>query len=846
MRTNPRYAAGITASWLLPAQSARLADLPVGICDATRAALARCGVQSLYSHQSQAIASILRGQDVAIVTGPASGKTLCYNIPVLDVMLQNPTACALYLFPTKALAQDQLTSWLELSRGVIPNALAATYDGDTPAGARARIRREARLLITNPDMLHVGILPHHARWQRFFAGLDFVVVDEMHSYRGLFGSHVANVLRRLQRICTFHGSRPIFVSSSATIANPGELARHLLGRDVTVIAEDGAPRGDRHFVLYRPPAVGDGGNVQRSLVLEAASVANLMLDHGLATIVFGRSRLTTELMLTYLREHARQRRRTIQSIRGYRGGYLPRERRAIEAGLRTGKVQGVAATNALELGVDIGELTACVLAGFPGTIASTRQQAGRAGRRQESSVTVLVGGATALDQYILMHPEYLSGRTPERAWLAPDNVNILRSHLKCACFELPIGMEAPFDSQCGVEDHLMSIAAEEGVLRRSGGKWYWMSSQYPAQGLSLRTASARRVSIRDEGRREIGEVDGESAAFLVYPGAVYLHEGETYLVRELDQEEGRATAARSEVDYFTDVSVSVNVDVQEVWRSSELGDLRREAGLVRVVSRPTRFRQVQFYTHAVIGEQELDLPERELVTEAYWLALRDTMVRELRDAGDWTIAPILSYGPNWSQQRRRARRKDGFCCRNCGKPEPVGRQHDVHHLRPFRSFDCRPGENSNYLLANRLSNLVTLCPDCHPRVEALHAVQGTLEGLAHLMASLAPIYLMCDRRDFALISDLEFRHTGTPAVMAYDLVPGGAGLSRALYQLDGELLHSCWEWLDACSCADGCPACTGAPPQPGAGAKHRVRQLLARLLECLDIGRSGSGTVDQL
>jgi len=425
LRTDPRFVQRITHWHHIPAEHARYGPVPEGLEQPVVDALHRRGMGRLYAHQAKAIATTLRGEDVAVVTGSASGKTLCYNVPVLNALLRDPGARALYLFPTKALAQDQLAAWQELSQEAAPDARAATYDGDTRSSARPGIRNKASILLTNPDMLHMGILPHHTKWQAFFSRLKYVVIDEMHVYRGVFGSHVANVLRRLRRICQFYGARPRFICCSATIANPCQLAQQLIGRPATLIDEDGSPRGERHFILYNPPLVDPAQFVRRSVILEATTVADLFLSRDQSTIVFCRSRLATELLLTYLRQAQDEHGRTRDSIRGYRGGYLPHERRAIERGLRDGSVRGVVCTNALELGVDIGELSACVLTKYPGTIASTWQQAGRAGRRQGVSAAVLIGGPSALDQYLLCSAALPS----KRCW--PPTTSVFCAHTLC-------------------------------------------------------------------------------------------------------------------------------------------------------------------------------------------------------------------------------------------------------------------------------------------------------------------------------------------------------------------------------------------------------------------------------
>jgi DEAD/DEAH box helicase domain-containing protein len=827
LRLNPRFAGQITAWQHLPARPGRFGPIPDGLDSQLLDALHRQGIQNWYTHQSQAIAAALRGEDVAIVTGAASGKTLCYNVPVLQALLRDPHARALYLFPTKALAQDQLAAWQGLSLNLLPPAAAAAYDGDTPASARTRIRESARLLVTNPDMLHVGILPHHTRWASFFSGLKYIVVDEMHAYRGVFGSHVANLLRRLRRICHFYGAQPTFICCSATIANPQELATLLVGRPVVLVDEDGSPRGERHVILYNPPMVDQAQGVRRSTLLEAAAVADFFLGRKLPTIVFSQGRLSTELLLTYLRQAGEKRGQPPGNIRGYRGGYLPRERRAIERGLREGSVLGVVSTNALELGIDIGELSVCVLAGYPGSIASTWQQAGRAGRRQDVSAVVLVGGPSALDQYLLSHPAFFFGRTPEEARLAPDNPFLLRSHLQCAAFELPIADGERLSEHGDTTALLRELADGEGVLRYARKRWYWMSNRYPAHEVSLRTATQDNFAIVQKTNGEvIGQVDAASAPMLIHPGAVYLHEGQPYLVEALDWEKRTAHVRAAKAEYFTTASLSIKIEVLRVWESSAEGAAARAHGEVRVRTKATQFQQMAWYTHERLATLPLDLPEQTLLTTAYWMSLSERVVTAMRDLGDWTIAPILSYGPNWATQRQRARERDGYRCRHCGVPEGRDREHDVHHIRPFRTFDYRPGQNENYLAANDLSNLITLCPECHRRLETARAMQGTLDGLANLLRALAPLYLMCEPRDLGVTADLDFPFTHAPTVVMYDAVPGGVGFSTALYRLHDELLHACREWVSQCPCEEGCPACVGAPVEVGMGAKARVRQLL--------------------
>ncbi|MDY7040988.1 MAG: DEAD/DEAH box helicase, partial [Chloroflexota bacterium] len=541
LRQSPTFMRGVTAWKELPAREGRYAEFPTSLDHRLRDALRAQGIERLYTHQAASVEAATRGENVVVVTPTASGKTLCYNLPVLHALLGESNARALYLFPTKALAQDQLHELETFVKSLGGGIRAATYDGDTPTGSRRTIRDQARIVITNPDMLHTGILPHHTKWGGIFAGLRYVVVDEVHTYRGVFGSHVANVIRRLKRICDFYGSRPQFICCSATIANHQELIERLVEEPFTLIDDDGAPRAKKHFILYNPPLVNLELGLRRSSVLEAKSIAREFLEADVQTLIFTRARLTTEVLLTYLRDEMGKENTTNDSkekIRGYRGGYLPQQRRAIEQGLRQGTVRGVVATNALELGIDIGDMAACVMTGYPGTIASSWQQAGRAGRTSSVSAAVLVSGGSPLDQYVITHPHYFFGRSPEHALINPDNLAICTAHIQCAAFELPFRAGESFGHFPNTGEAL-DFLAEAGVLHRAGNDFHWMHDSYPAEAISLRTGTNDNFVIVDHTdgtERVIGEVDAFSAPFLIHEEAIYIHEGQPYQVQTLDWE----------------------------------------------------------------------------------------------------------------------------------------------------------------------------------------------------------------------------------------------------------------------------------------------------------------------
>ncbi|HEY64811.1 MAG TPA: DEAD/DEAH box helicase [Caldilineae bacterium] len=817
LRLEPRFMRCVTAWRRLPRRPGRYAPLPDSLDVRLRRMLEARGIRQLYQHQAMALSAIAQGQHVVIVTSTASGKTLCYNLPVLSLLLQDPDACALYLFPTKALAHDQLAELASSLEALgLPSAWASTYDGDTPQAHRPVVRRMARLVLSNPDMLHVGILPSHTRWERFFVNLRYVVLDELHTYRGVFGSHMANVLRRLRRICRFYGSDPQFICTSATIANPAELATRLIEAPVTLIDQDGSPRGEKHFIIYNPPVVNAELGLRRSPVLEAQRIATHLLEHGVQTIVFARARLTTEVLLTYLRDAARQVGVPPEAVRGYRGGYLPVQRREIERGLREGAVRAVVATNALELGIDIGHLSAAVLTGYPGTIASTWQQAGRAGRRHDVSLAILIAGGDVLDQYIAAHPEYLFERDPEQALIHPDNLVILLNHVRCAAFELPFRRGEPFGS---IEDvtPLLEYLADEGVLYSGSESWHWISQAYPAETVSLRTASPDRfviLKVDEEGPAQpIGELDRFSVPMLLHEGAIYLHEGQSYIVERLDWERSQAWVRAAEVDYYTQASITESVHIRETYDEGQQGNALRAHGEVSVIARATRYRRIRRYTLETLGWGEIDLPEQEIETTAFWLSFPEEALEELRESRLWLGDP-LDYGPNWEAQRQRARERDGFRCAQCGAPERDGREHDVHHIRPLRAFILEAQRREQdisqvYLEANRLENLITLCPACHRRAENHVRTRTGLSGLAHVLSHVASIHLMCDPRDLGVVTEARSPNTGCPTITLYERVLGGVGLAQRLFEITPTLLEDCSDVIERCGCTVGCPACIG-------------------------------------
>ena len=758
----------VTAVRVLEAREAAWAPWPDALDLRLRHALAARGMGQPYTHQAAAIEHALAHRSVVVTTPTASGKTLCYNAPVLSRVLADPSTRALYLFPTKALAQDQLAELHELTSQLNREAGSEigvfTYDGDTPQDARRAIRTRAHVVLSNPDMLHAGILPHHPRWAKLFENLQFVVVDELHAYRGVFGSHLGNVLRRLQRICRHYGSDPVFICSSATIANPRELAERLAERPFELVTESGAPRGEKFFLFVNPPVVNRELGIRRSYISEARRIAGEFLRRNLQVIVFCGSRLTTEILTTYLKEDFDNVPGGGERVRGYRGGYLPQRRREIERGLREGLVRAVVSTNALELGIDIGALDVAVLAGYPGTIAATWQRAGRAGRRSSRSAAVLVGSSAPLDQFVVRHPGYFFDASPEHALVNPDNLHILLDHLKCAAFELPFTAGERF----GREDvqEILALLAEDGFLHRSEtddgeSQWNWTSESYPADAVSLRSISSDNFVVVDttRGATVIGETDFTSGLSTLHEKAIYIVEGTLYQVERLDFEGRKAYVREIDCDYYTDAITYTRVTILDVFQADgdTLGPARRAHGDVHVVSRVVGFKKIKFYTNENVGSGELELPEQQMHTTAYWV----TVPREIMGG--------LPYG---SDDRR-----DGI----------VG-----------LSFAMR-----------QVAQLLLMCD----RQDVGISIGGAERGAATPHGPAAGE------------SELD-----EPRVFVYDNYPGGIGFSEPLFAMHDTLMAETRALIASCACEHGCPTCVGPVGETGPLAKRVALDILDALV----------------
>ena len=613
----------------MPARGAQYAPFPGGLDARLVPVLERRGIHQLYSHQAHAVREVLAGHDVVVVTPTASGKTMCYNLPVLSAILNNEDARALYLFPTKALSADQVSELYELIEEMGVDIKTYTYDGDTPGAARRAVRQAGHIVVTNPDMLHSGILPHHTKWVKLFENLKYIVIDEIHTYRGVFGSNLANVLRRLMRLCEFYGSHPQYILCSATIANPKELAETLTGRDVTLIDDNGAPMGKRHFVFYNPPVINRQLGIRKGVIPETRQIAGMLLKNGIQTITFARSRLTVEVLTKYLKDLVRDPLGNAGRVRGYRGGYLPTQRREIERGLRAGQIDAVVSTNALELGIDIGALDACVLCGYPGTIASAWQQAGRAGRRKGTSIVFFVASSAAIDQYIVSHPDYFLHQSPENALLNPDNLYILLSHFKCAAYELPFEDGDGFANAPAPEE-LLGFLEEESILRHVDGRYHWMAEDFPASEISLRSAASENFVIIDitdpAHHRVIGEMDRYTVPMLLHENAIYMHEGQQYQVEKLDFDACKAFIRQVDTGYYTDANLNVSLSLLDVEKSEDTPEGGSCAlGEVKVTTLVTMFKKIRFDTHETLGFGHVRLPETDMHTTAMWWTLPDSL-----------------------------------------------------------------------------------------------------------------------------------------------------------------------------------------------------------------------------
>jgi DEAD/DEAH box helicase domain-containing protein len=759
----------ITAIKHIAAQEGRFREYPPEVHPDLVSSLKEKGFAKLYTHQYLSYELLKEGKNTVVVTPTASGKTLCYNLSVLDTILKTPSARAIYLFPTKALSQDQRAE-LDDTIKLLPEEIRIfTYDGDTPQDARKAIRARGHIILTNPDMLHSGILPHHTKWIKLFENLKYVVIDELHNYRGIFGSHLANILRRLKRIAQFYGSSPQFILCTATIANPKEMAEKMTEEPVTLVDDNGAPRGEKYFIFYNPPVVNRHLGIRRSYVNEARRVSSIFLKNELQTIVFAPSRLVTEVLLTYLKQDIEKSIPLEGLIRGYRGGYLPLKRREIERDLRSGKIRGVVSTNALELGIDIGSLDVAVLAGYPGSIASTWQRAGRAGRKTGKSAAVLVATSSPIDQFIVNYPDYFFSKNPEHALINPDNLSILISHIECAAFELPF-LDGEKFGNVDISE-ILQFLEDEKLIHHSKDKWFWISDVYPADGVSLRSISSDNFVVVDTTQKHqaVAEVDFSSALTSLHPKAIYMCEGEQYFVEDLDYDQRKAYVKKTDVDYYTDAIDYTKIKILDIFQQNKMNTNTLSHGEVHVATQVVGFKKIKFHTMENVGAGDLSLPQNEMHTTAYWLTIPSAVFHSIPFSPEEKINGLFGLA---------------YC---------------LHHVAP----------------------LFMMCD--------IHDV-GVSIGDNSTGKSLPPrnipaaVTMGEDVQDF---SDIDFE----PNIFIYDNFPGGIGLSPSLFDLESELLERSRKTISACPCKQGCPSCVGPTKESGRQAKQVSLEILTKILD---------------
>jgi DEAD/DEAH box helicase domain-containing protein len=773
-RLSKRYAARITGAFVVPGREGSFAPLPDDLPPALANALRERGIEQLYSHQREAWAATQAGAHVAVVTPTASGKSLCYTLPVIGAAMQH-NAKALYLFPTKALAQDQVAELLELNQAGDLGVKAFTFDGDTPGDARQAIRLHGDVVVSNPDMLHQAILPHHTKWAQFFENLRYVVIDEIHTYRGVFGSHVANVIRRLQRVCAFYGVTPQFILCSATIGNPQAHAEALIESPVTAITASGAPTGDKHVLLWNPPVINPDLGLRASARSQTNRIARLAIKSGMKTLVFAQSRSMVEVLTKYLKDVFDHDPRKPPRIRAYRGGYLPKERRAAEREMRAGSVDGIVSTSALELGVDIGSLDVVVLNGYPGSVAATWQRFGRAGRRQQSALGVLVASSDPLDQYLVRHPEFFQGASPEHARIAPDQPLILLDHIRCAAFELPFRGDEIFGTEAATP--WLEILGEEGVLHREGDRWEWIADSYPANAVSLRSvADGNFVVVDRTGGKQtiIAEVDFSAAAVTLYEGAIHMIQSIPFQVERLDWEGRKAYVTRTHVDYYTDAIDYTRLKVLDCFESSPAGRGHAHHGEVHVVRRVAGYKKIRYYSHENIGYGPVNLPDQELHTTAVWWQLTQHMLDAEFDDRQQAL--------------------DGFLGAACA----------IHIVATVavmaESRDLQKSVGSG---------------------DGAWFVSADLSGRGQLRGA--------DGQPTALAADAPF----TPTVYLYDAFPGGVGLSAPLFERREDLIAQSQSLIERCDCRGGCPACVGPVLAADEDARKSPKVAALRVLALL-------------
>lgn len=808
-------------------------EFPSFIHPNLKIALQNHGINFLFSHQHQAIQLIHEGKNVILTTGPASGKSLAYILPILNALCEKENSNALLLYPTKALAYDQFKHFNDLIDGSQNNnqwkktigKKISVYDGDTPKEQRSSIRKQAQVILTNPDMLHIGILPNHFLWENFFENLKFIILDESHIYHGIFGSHVANVIRRLKRILSIYHLKPIYICTSATIGNPIEFMQKLLEEDFELIEKDGSPQGKKEIIFYNPPIINEELGIRKSSNQETLKIVKEIVENNVQTLVFQGSRKEVEKSLKNLKELVGFKKDYFSA--SYRSGYLANDRRKLEEEFRSGKLSVLFTTNALELGVDIGGLRCVILSGYPGSISSTLQQIGRAGRKQADALAIFIASANPIDQYIIKRPEYLLVNNPEKALINPNNPNILFEHLKIALIELSVLEGENFGNlEWEQIQPFITKLLEIGFARKNGNKYFFSGDSNFSNEISLRNLGGNTMKLINNSNnqpRTIGEIDYASSLWMVHPNAIYLHLGEQYFVKNVDFETNEVLLEESKADYYTEPKIEKTYKIIEQVSSKSINHLEIYFGNIKVTRSVIGYKEILWENHQKIFEGKLELPKIILDTEAFWFTIPDSIKNEIVDER-LILHQKNDYGPEWKKYKDLIRKRDNYTCQHCGIHEG-DTAHHVHHKKPIKLFD-------SIVAANNPSNLITLCPKCHRLAEIQVRVRSGMAGLSYLLRTLSPVFIMCGPEDMDVILDSKNEITGYEnTILAFDNISYGLGLSLEIYNNFNMLLHEMIKHVKECGCHHGCPSCVGPVSDEGYGGKEETIRLLELLLE---------------
>lgn len=811
-------------------------DIPSYINSELIITLQEIGINSLYSHQLQAIELIMAGKNTVLTTGPSSGKSLAYTLPIFNALYQNENSNALLLFPTKALAYDQLTHFKEYIVNSQNNNIwkkdvskkISVYDGDTPKEIRSYIRKHAQVIMTNPDMLHVGILPNHFLWEKFFKNLKFIILDESHIYRGIFGSHVANVIRRLKRILSLYNQKPVYICTSATIGNPIEFLTKLVEEEFEHVSEDGSPQGRKQIAFYNPPLLNEELGIRKNSNQEAIKIVNQFLENGVQSLVFQGTRKEVEKSLKRLNEQNTNKKDFVSAA--YRSGYLANDRRKLEEDFRSGKINVLFSTNALELGVDIGGLKCVILSGYPGSISSTLQQIGRAGRKQSEALAILIASINPIDQYIIKRPEYLFINNPEKAIINPNNPNILLEHIKISLNELSFMEGEKFGNlDWGQTKAYLELLIENEFCRKNNNKYLIIVPSKFSNEISLRNLSGntlKLIDITNDHYRIIGEIDYTSSFWMVHPNAIYLHLGNQYIVKNLSFETNEVLLEESNVDYFTEPKIEKTYEIIEQTQSKSINNMDLYFGKIKVTQAVIGYKDILWESHQKISEDTLELPEIVLDTEAFWFYIPDSIKNELSKE-KFVLNIKNDYGPEWNKYKDLIRKRDNYSCQNCGIQENNSAHH-IHHKKPIKLFESIEE-------ANHPSNLVTLCAKCHRLAEVQVKVRSGMTGLSYLLRTLSPIFILCGPEDIDVILDSKNEITGFDnSILIYDNISYGLGLSWELYNNFSMLLPEMLKHVKECGCHYGCPSCVGPVSDEGYGGKEETIRLLELLMDYIN------------